>query len=66
VPVEDRIGRAPGGDLGLGAAARRHETYLVKETLALEVDLTGAAETADAQVATIEGRDLRIGVRRAG
>ena len=49
------------GDDELVAAAREHETYVAGETLATEV----AYEASDGTAATIEGRELRIGVLRA-
>jgi isoleucyl-tRNA synthetase len=59
--VEDRIRLELGGDDELVAAAREHETYVAGETLATEV----AYEASDGTAATIEGRELRIGVLRA-
>src|SRR3712207_6675112 len=59
--VEDRIELALGGDDELLGAARDHEPYVAGETLAVSV-----AYGADgAASATIEGRELRIGVARA-
>ena len=59
--VEDRIALTLGGDDELLDAARAHEPYVAGETLALEVTYGGA----DAgRPATIDGRDLRIGVER--
>jgi isoleucyl-tRNA synthetase len=58
--VEDRIALRLGGDGDLLDAARAHEPYVAGETLALEVTFGGA----DGHEATIEGRDLRIGVER--
>ena len=51
-----------GGDDELVGAARAHEEYLVREVLAVEVAYDGAL---DGEVATIEDRELRIGVARA-
>ena len=61
--VEDRIALTLGGDAELLDAARAHEAYVAGETLAVAVayDGDGAGEPA-----TIEGRELRIGVARAG
>ncbi|MGH2968300.1 MAG: isoleucine--tRNA ligase [Solirubrobacteraceae bacterium] len=59
--VEDRIELTLGGDDELLAAARAHERYVAGETLAVAVGYDGAGGAA----ATIEGRPLRIGVRRA-
>src|SRR4051794_6588304 len=59
--VEDRIRLELAGDEELLAAAREHERYVAGETLATEVVLGGG----DGAAATIEGRELRIGVRRA-
>ena len=65
--IEDRIALTLGGDEQLVSAARLHEAYLAGETLALQVAFDGeGADDADVQIATIEGRDLRIGVRRSG
>jgi isoleucyl-tRNA synthetase len=60
--VSDRIALALGGDEELLAAAREHESYIAGETLASSVDYgaDGAGEKA-----TIEGRELRIGVSKA-
>ena len=60
--VEDRIALTLGGDDELLAAAREHEAYVAGEALAVEVsyDGNGAGEPA-----TIEGRELRIGLTRA-
>ena len=61
--VEDRIALALGGDAELLDVAREHEAYVAGETLATSVayrdgDLTG-------EVASVDGRELRIAVRRA-
>jgi isoleucyl-tRNA synthetase len=60
--VSDRIDLNLGGDEELIAAAREHEAYVAGETLATSVayDGDGAGERA-----TIEGRELLIGVTRA-
>ena len=60
--VEDRIALTLGGDDELLDAARAHEPYLAGETLATRVAFDGAA---NGQPATIEGRELRIGVAPA-
>jgi isoleucyl-tRNA synthetase len=59
--VEDRIALTLGGDAELLDAARANEAYVAGETLAVAVAYDGA----QAQTASIEGRDLRIGVTRA-
>jgi isoleucyl-tRNA synthetase len=59
--VEDRIALALGGDEELLAAARAHEGYLTGEVLATAV----AYESANGELARIEGRELRISVARA-
>jgi isoleucyl-tRNA synthetase len=59
--VEDRIALTLGGDAELLAAARANEAYVAGETLAVAVAYDGA----QAQTASIEGRDLHIGVARA-
>jgi isoleucyl-tRNA synthetase len=61
--VTDRIQLVLGGDAELLDAARAHEAYLAGETLATSVSYDGDAPGAATQ---IEGRDLRIGVERAG
>ncbi|MEA2255275.1 MAG: isoleucyl-tRNA synthetase, partial [Solirubrobacteraceae bacterium] len=57
--VEDRIRLMLGGDDELLGAARAHERYVAGEVLAVEVAYDGAQDGA---AATIEGRELRIGV----
>jgi isoleucyl-tRNA synthetase len=60
--VSDRISLRLGGAGELLEAARAHEEYIAGETLATSVAYDeGALPTA----ATIEGRELRIGVERA-
>ena len=61
--VEDRITLTLGGDPDLVEAARAHEGYVSGETLAtsLSYDFADAAEGA-----TIDGRELRIALHRAG
>jgi isoleucyl-tRNA synthetase len=60
--VEDRIELALGGDEELIAAARDHEAYLAEETLAVSVAFNGAAGGTEA---SIEGRPLRVALKRA-
>jgi isoleucyl-tRNA synthetase len=62
--VSDRIELRLGGDEELLAAAREHEDYVAGETLATGVGYEDA--DADAVTATIEGRELRIGVVKSG
>jgi isoleucyl-tRNA synthetase len=59
--VADRIELTLGGDQELLEAARAFEEYLAGETLAVAVDYDGAADGE----ATVKGRPLQIGVRRA-
>ncbi len=59
--VADRIELTLGGDEELLAAARAFEEYLAGETLAVAVSYDGAA----GEQATVKGRPLHIGVRRA-
>jgi isoleucyl-tRNA synthetase len=59
--VSDRILLALGGDAELVEAARAHEEYVTGETLATSVTY----DAAEGASATIEGRELRIGVERA-
>jgi isoleucyl-tRNA synthetase len=67
--VEDRIRLALGGDPALLDAADAHRDYLAAETLAVTLELgdgvidTGASDHA--QRAQIEGRELKIELRRA-
>ncbi|MDP9383810.1 MAG: isoleucine--tRNA ligase [Actinomycetota bacterium] len=61
--VEDRIELALDGDAELLDAARAHEAYVAGETLAVSVAYEGNGGAP--QEATIEGRSLAIGVRRA-
>jgi isoleucyl-tRNA synthetase len=60
--IADRIVLTLGGDEELVAAARAHERYLAGEVLAVKVgfDANGSGE-----LASIEGRELRIVVARA-
>jgi isoleucyl-tRNA synthetase len=60
--IADRIELTLGGDAELLAAARAHERYLAGEVLATAVHfgLNGSGE-----LASIEGRELRIAVTRA-
>jgi isoleucyl-tRNA synthetase len=60
--VSDRIQLALGGDDELLAAAREHEAYIAGETLATSV---GYGADGAGEKATIEGRELRIGLSRA-
>ena len=62
--VEDRISLELGGDPELLEAARAHEGYVVGETLATSIAYE--CTDPDAYEATIEGRELRIRVERAG
>jgi isoleucyl-tRNA synthetase len=61
--ISDRIVLTLGGDDELLAAAQAHESYLSGEVLAVQVryDANGRGD-----VASIEGRELRISVDRAG
>ena len=59
--ITDRIELALGGDEELLAAAREHEAYLAGEVLAIVVGDDADGEGAAAQ---IDGRPLRIAVRR--
>src|SRR4051794_22349388 len=61
--VTDRIELVLGGDAELLEAARAHESYLAGETLATAVSYDGEVAGAATE---IEGRDLRIGLERAG
>ena len=59
--VEDRIALGLGGDDELLDAARAHEDYVARETLATSV----AYDCVDGTVAVIDGRELRISVERS-
>jgi isoleucyl-tRNA synthetase len=60
--ISDRIALTLGGDDELLAAAREHEPYVTGEVLAVEVSYDG---NGSGEQATIEGRELRIGVAKA-
>jgi isoleucyl-tRNA synthetase len=60
--VSDRIELALDGDGELLEAARAHEPYVTGETLATSV---AYGEGADGASASIEGRELRIGLERS-
>lgn len=60
--VEDRIHLGLGGDEDLLAAAREHEDYVKRETLALSAEYNGAGA---AEPVKIEGKALHIAVQRA-
>jgi isoleucyl-tRNA synthetase len=66
--VEDRIELALDGDLALLEAAEAHRDYLAAETLAVTLELgNGAIEAGasdHAQRTTIDGRELKITLRR--
>ncbi len=57
--ITDRIALTLGGDAGLVEAAREHQDYVAGEVLATSVSYDGA----DGSAATIDGRELRIGLR---
>ena len=60
--VEDRISLLLGGASELLEAAREHQDYVARETLATSVDYNGAA---GAEPVKIEGHPLHIAVSRA-
>src|SRR3954470_10950781 len=60
--VSDRIALTLGGDEALLDAARAHEPYVAGEVLATSVSYDGDGR---GEPATIEGRELRVEVRRA-
>jgi isoleucyl-tRNA synthetase len=60
--VTDRISLTLDGDPAVLDAARAHEEYVTGETLATSISYDGATGAT----AAIEGRELRIGVERAG
>jgi isoleucyl-tRNA synthetase len=61
--ITDRISLTLGGDAELLDAAREHEPYVAGEVLAVALSYDGAVNGEGA--ATIEGRELSIGVVRA-
>ena len=61
--VEDRIELRLGGDDDLLDAAREHADYVGTETLAVKLEHDGPVDEG-AVVVQIEGRELRISVRR--
>jgi isoleucyl-tRNA synthetase len=63
--ITDRISLRLGGDDELIAAARRHEEYVAGETLATAVAYDGDG-VADGASVTVGGKQLEIGVERAG
>jgi isoleucyl-tRNA synthetase len=63
--VTDRIALGLAGDSELVAAARAHEGYIAGETLAIEVSYDGAGAESGASSVWIDGRELRVGLRRA-
>jgi isoleucyl-tRNA synthetase len=66
--VEDRIELALGGDAGLVEAAREHEAYVRRETLAVAVAYDGEGEgdgDGAGETVAVEGRPLAVAVRRA-
>ncbi len=58
--VEDRIALTLGGDAELLDVVREHQDLVAGETLATSVRLDG--DGGDAELATVEGRELRIAV----
>ncbi|HEX5984302.1 MAG TPA: isoleucine--tRNA ligase [Solirubrobacterales bacterium] len=60
--ITDRIDLTLAGDTDLIEAAQAHQDYLAKEVLATSVSYDG---TSNGATAKIDGRDLKIGVRRA-
>ena len=60
--VEDRIALVLGGDASLLDAAREHETYVARETLATSVSYDGAGGVEPVR---IEGQSLHIAVAKA-
>jgi isoleucyl-tRNA synthetase len=64
--ISDRITLTLDGDDELLAAARAHEAYLSGEVLALIVTYSGGGRNGQAEIVSIDGRELRIRVARAG
>ena len=65
--VEDRIELSLSGDEGLLAAVREHSDYVAGETLAVNVELDGAAKEGGGHTETvsIDGSELGISIRKA-
>jgi isoleucyl-tRNA synthetase len=63
--VEDRIALRLGGDDELLGVVREHEQLVAGEALANSIEIEPGLDSG-AQVAAIEGRELRIAVERAG
>ncbi len=63
--VEDRIDLQLGGDESLIAAAREHEEYLARETLATTVALD-VVEEDNGTVTQLDGHELRIKLAKNG
>ncbi len=61
--VSDRIALTLGGDAALLEAARAHQGYVAAETLATSITFDGDNSSP---AAAIEGRELQIGIERAG
>jgi len=62
--IEDRIELSLDGDEELLSAVREHQAYVAGETLAVAVAY--GRNGRDPHAATIEGRELKVGVTRAG
>ncbi len=60
--VEDRIALALGGDAALMEAARAHEDYVTRETLAVELELDG--DDGEGTRTEVDGLQLVVGVER--
>jgi isoleucyl-tRNA synthetase len=64
--ISDRIALTLGGESALLDAAREHESYIARETLATTVSYDGAAaDGAEADGVAIDGEPLSIAVARA-
>jgi isoleucyl-tRNA synthetase len=63
--ISDRIALVLGGDAALLDAARAHESYIARETLATSVGYDGAAGDDGARAVTIDGQPLSIAVTRS-
>jgi len=61
--VEDRIALTLGGDAELLDVVWEHESLVASEALATTLEIEPELDS-DAQVATIDGRELRIAVAR--
>jgi isoleucyl-tRNA synthetase len=63
--VTDRIHLWVDGDEAVRQAALAHRSYISEETLALALEVSAAGSDAPEQVVDLDGRQARIGIRKA-